>query len=44
MEEITIEELMREVSTRGKHTIQPKIKNDLVNRVKSFLDSHPIDE
>lgn len=33
---------MEEVSTRGKHTIQPKIKNDLVNRIKSFLEGHPL--
>ncbi len=42
IEEITIEQLMQEVSTRGKHTVPPKIKADLVNRVKSFLESHPL--
>ena len=43
MANISVEELMNEIQTRGKHTIQPKIKNDVVNRIRAFMDGeqHP---
>lgn len=38
MANISVEQLMGEIQTRGKHTIQPKIKNDVVNRIRSFME------
>ena len=39
IERVTVQSLMEELETRGKHTIPVTIREDMLGRVRKFIES-----